>query len=70
MGFESLLGHVGKHTNTEPRRNANGRVVTRRSDAVARIASGKGNTNRVQAQEANALRIGDDKYGRTRHVRD
>lgn len=60
---------MGKHNETEPRRNASGRVVTRRSDAVTRIASGKGNTNRIQAQEANALRIGDDKFGRTRHVR-
>jgi len=60
---------MGKHTNSEPRRDASGRVVTRRSDAVKRIACGKGNTNRVQAQEANALRIGDDKFGRTRRIR-
>lgn len=60
---------MGKHTNTEPRRNASGRVVTRRSEAVARITSGKGNTNRVQAQEANALHVADDKFGRDRNIR-
>ena len=61
---------MGKHTNTEARRNGSGRVVTRRSDAVRRIASGGGNKNRVQAQEANALRIGDEKFGRVRHIRE
>ncbi len=61
---------MGKHNNTEARRDGSGRVVTRRSDAVRRIASGGGNKNRVQAQEANALRIGDEKFGRVRHIRE
>jgi hypothetical protein len=61
---------VGTHNRTEPRRDDSGRVVTRRSEAVQRIAAGKGNVNRVEAQEANALRIGDDKFGRERHIRD
>ena len=60
---------MGKHTNTEPRRDGSGRVVTRRFEAVRRIATGGGNINRVQAQEANALRVGDEKFGRVRHVR-
>lgn len=62
-------GHVAKHENTQPRRDQSDRVVTRRSEAVARIASGKGNQNRVQAQESNALRIADERFGRTRHIR-
>lgn len=61
---------MGKHTNTEPRRNDMGRVVTRRSEAVQRIATGQGNRNRVQAQEANALRTADDKFGEERHIRE
>jgi hypothetical protein len=43
-------------------------VITRRSEAVQRIASGKGNVNRVQAQEANALRNADDKFQEERHI--
>jgi hypothetical protein len=59
---------VGRHNNTEPRRDGSGRVITRRSEAVQRIASGKGNVNRVQAQEANALHNADDKFQEERHI--
>jgi len=61
---------VGKHDNKEPRRDSSDRVVTRRSEAVQRIVSGQGNSNRTQAQEGNALRIADEKFGRTRHIRE
>lgn len=60
---------MGKHENKEPRRDDTGRVVTRRSEAVKRITSGGASANRAQAQEGNALRIGDDRFGRTRAVR-
>lgn len=67
--FESSPGHVGRHESKEPRRNAFGRVTTRRADAVQRLAAGKGNANTFQAQEANALRLADDKFSDIRRIR-
>lgn len=48
------------------RTDDNGRAVTRRADAVKRITSGKGNSNQSESVEAEALRRGDETFGRTR----
>jgi len=51
------------------RTDALGRVTTRRADAVARISAGKGNRNRGESTEAEALRRADETFGRTRTIR-
>jgi len=67
--FDSYPGHMAQPKHALIRTDAIGRVATRRADAVARIASGRGSNNRSEATEAEALRRADETFGRTRTIR-
>lgn len=65
-GFKSLTGHMPQPKHALVRTDDNGRAVTRRADAVKRIAAGGANSNRSESVEAEALRRGDETFGRPR----
>lgn len=64
--FDSCRGHMPQPKHALVRTDDNGRAVTRRGDAVKRIAAGGANSNRSESVEAEALRRGDETFGRPR----
>jgi hypothetical protein len=69
VASSNLVGcHMPQPKHALVRTDDNGRAVTRRADAVKRITAGKGNNNRHESIEAEALRRGDETFGRTRTI--
>jgi hypothetical protein len=69
VASSNLVGcHMAQPKHALVRKDENGRAITRRVDAVKRIVTGGGNSNRHEAVEAEALRRCDEMFGRTRTI--